>query len=106
MLGRIAAAIACALLPLAGPATPLHAQPMSGAEKTQKITEALQQKLAQQGFTDVDIMPGSFVVTAKDKDGEPIALLIDPHSTVVLAHPGQEQAQAPDSAGGDKFKWY
>lgn len=102
MFGRIAAAaIACALLPLAA-----HAQSVSGAEATQKLTEALHEKLAQQGFTEVEIVPGSFVVTAKDKDGEPIALLIGPHSTMVLAHPGQEQAQNPGNPAGDGFKWY
>jgi hypothetical protein len=36
--------------------------------------------LQDSGFTDIRIMPESFLVRAKDKDGNPVMMLINPDS--------------------------
>jgi hypothetical protein len=40
----------------------------------------IRQKLQSAGYSDVNIMPISFVVRAKDKQGDPVEILITPHS--------------------------
>lgn len=55
---------------------------MTGAALQQQVTQNLQQS----GFTDIKIMPDSFLVQAKDKSGNPITMMINPDSvTEVLA---------------------
>ena len=36
--------------------------------------------LQQSGFTDVKVMPDAFLVSAKDKSGDPVTMLINPNS--------------------------
>ena len=106
---RRAAIVLAALLPAQALAQTLpDKQPASNVEAAQKLTEALQSKLADQGFTEVQIIPGSFVVTARNKEGVPVAMVIGPHSTMVLVNPeqGPDQAQTPEPSGGDQFKWH
>jgi hypothetical protein len=50
----------------------------------QTLPEEVKQKLERQGFTDVQIAVGSYVVSAKTKDGDPIMALVGPHSMLVL----------------------
>jgi uncharacterized membrane protein len=40
-------------------------------QQTQAIQQQVQKNLQQAGFTDIHIMPSSFLVRAKDKDGNP-----------------------------------
>ena len=70
----------------------------------QRMATELHKKLAEQGFSEVKIVPGSFIVTAKDKDGEPVAMVIGPHSTMVFTQRNEEQAEVPPEL--DKPKWY
>ena len=70
---------------------------------TKKITEAIRQKLTEQGFTDVEVLPGSFVVTARDRDGDPVGMLIGPNSTTLITprregDPNQAQLPADNDA--------
>jgi hypothetical protein len=44
----------------------------------------IKQKLEKQGFTNVQVVPGSFIVSAKDKDGDPVNMLIGPNSMMVM----------------------
>jgi uncharacterized protein YpmB len=56
------------------------------------LPQQIKQKLESAGYSDVKIMPTSFVVQAKDKQGDPIEILITPHSIMeVTALSASEQ---------------
>jgi hypothetical protein len=60
---------------------------------TTQIEQQLHQDLSKAGYTDIKIMPGSFLVQAKDKQGNETEMMISPHSmTEVTA------MSAPDSS--------
>ncbi|MFY9655921.1 MAG: hypothetical protein WAK01_04925 [Methylocystis sp.] len=53
-------------------------------QNAQNLPQQLQQKLTAQGFTDVKVVPDSFLVSAKDKQGFPVTMLIGPESLTVF----------------------
>ena len=55
-------------------------QKQSNPAPRQKIMKNLQES----GFTDIRIMPESFLVRAKDKDGNPVMMLINPDSITAV----------------------
>jgi hypothetical protein len=76
--------------------------PVSGESLRQEIRNNLQQA----GFTDIKLMPDSFLVRAKDKSGNPIAMIINPDSITEVVAEGlapsgkaktSENAQAASS---------
>jgi hypothetical protein len=51
------------------------------------ISQKLRSDLAKAGFTDITIMPSSFLVRAKDSEGNPVMMVINPDSlTEVSEH--------------------
>lgn len=98
MFGRI---LTCTLLSI-GLVDAAFAQPMAPEAQTpeqiaQRVPQQIRDKLTEQGFTDVQVIPGSFLVSAKDKNGNPVRMLIGPNSTSVLTmgKGSDEQAQMP-----------
>jgi hypothetical protein len=68
---------------------------------TPKIAAKLSQSLTEAGFTDVHVMPESFLVRAKDRDGNPVMMVINPESmTAVTAMDGSSN-NALTSSGGN-----
>lgn len=53
-------------------------------QSNQSIPQEIAQKLKDQGFTNVQVVPGSILVSAKDQDGDPVRMFIDPNSMTVL----------------------
>src|SRR5262245_26670576 len=101
MFGRIAAlAIAAvALAPAAALAeTTIQGQPMpstpateagessttSPAKKAETIPQEIRDKLTAHGFTDVEVVPGSYLVIAKDEGGDPVMMLIAPNGIAIV----------------------
>jgi hypothetical protein len=101
--------------------TPTYAAPviadanaMKGADEMQhtNLRQQLQDKLSKAGFTDIKVMPSSFYVQAKDKKGDPVAMVIGPDSFTEVteipqsspAHPNaqssQNSAQSQPSTSG------
>jgi len=85
--------IACAILSTAIAQTALaqgaksSQQTTSGAGSSQTTTNLpheIQQKLQNDGFSDVKVVPSSFLVQAKDKNGDPVTMIIGPHSMTML----------------------
>jgi hypothetical protein len=75
---------------LAQNAAPNQQQAPQNAQSPQMIQQKVQKNLQEAGFTDIKIMPSSFLVRAKDKDGNPVMMVINPDSiTAVTAIPGQ-----------------
>ena len=92
MLARcvIAAAIACTLGAPAFAANSTSSTSTqapntnSSTSQTQNLPSEIRAKLQQDGFTNVKIVPGSFLVSAKDKNGDPVTMVIGPNSMMML----------------------
>lgn len=65
----------------------------------QTLPQKLKQKLTNQGFSDVQVMPGSYIISAKDKDGDPVTAIVGPHSMTVFTI--SSAADTTGSAGAD-----
>ena len=63
---------------------------ISSEQSTQQLPEKIKEKLQQFGLTDVKVLPRSFVVTGKDKNGDQVNMLIGPHAMIVLTESGEE----------------
>ena len=50
------------------------------AQPANHISQKLHNDLSKAGFTDIKIMPSSFLVRAKDSDGNPVMMVINPDS--------------------------
>jgi hypothetical protein len=50
----------------------------------QPIRQQVQNNLTQAGYTDIKIMPESFLVRAKDKSGNPVMMVINPDSITAI----------------------
>lgn len=78
-----------------------------------QMESQIRQKLASQGFDNIEILPASHLVSARDKEGNSFLLVIAPDSTTVLAmersaldndadSSGPSTAETPDKNSGDK----
>jgi hypothetical protein len=56
----------------------------SASQAAQNLPKEIRSKLEQDGFTNVNIVPGSFLVSAKDKNGDPVTMVIGPNSMMML----------------------
>jgi hypothetical protein len=81
----------------------------SKGQSTPQIAAQLRQTLADAGFTDIHVMPQSFLVRAKDKQGNPVMMVMNPDSvTAVTAIPSQPASgsngsgNTQSSASGNK----
>jgi hypothetical protein len=69
------------------------------AQTASNLPQEITQELKTDGYTNVEVAPGSYVVSAKDKHGNPVTMFIGPHSwTMVKAIDG---SQATGSAASD-----
>jgi hypothetical protein len=59
----------------------------------QSLPQNIRQTLKDDGYTNVNVVPGSYIVTAKNKRGYPVTMIIGPHSmTMLTAIPGQDSS--------------
>lgn len=56
------------------------------------MQETLKTDLSKAGFTDIQVMPSSFLVRAKDKNGHPIMMVINPDSVTEISNIGKPAA--------------
>jgi hypothetical protein len=68
--------------PAPGSAADQNAQP--GAQAPTHMTERLRDDLSKAGFIDIKIMPSSFLVRAKDSQGNPVMMVINPDSVTEM----------------------
>ncbi len=65
---------------------PSSAQTQAAQGATQQpLPQKIQQKLAAHGFTDIKVVPEGYIVTAKDKDGDPVTMVIGPNSIAMFS---------------------
>jgi hypothetical protein len=55
-----------------------------GGTQNQPIRQQVQNNLEQAGYTDIEIMPESFLVRAKDKNGNSVMMVINPDSVTAI----------------------
>ncbi len=72
-------------------------------QEMQHGPQKLREKLTQDGYTDVKIAPGSYVVSARDKDGHKVMMMIGPTSMTMMKVPDGDpsQAQIPGTGKDD-----
>lgn len=75
----------------------------SQGSSQQPLPQRIQQKLKSQGFTDVKVMPEGYIVSAKDKDGDPVTMIIGPNSiamfTVTPSSASSNQSSSNSASG-------
>jgi len=64
------------------------------------LTEQIRAKLAEDGYKDITILPTTYAVSATDKTGKPVLLLIGPQSSTILQ--GTENPSTAESPDSDK----
>jgi hypothetical protein len=57
-----------------------NGQNAANAKAPAHISQRLRSDLSKAGFTDIKIMPSSFLVRAKDSEGNPVMMVINPDS--------------------------
>lgn len=78
------------------PSNRASTQPGQAAAASQQIAQKLKESLAQGGFTDIQIMPKSFLVRAKDKAGNKVMMVVNPDSVTSVTAMG---SAVPGSSG-------
>ena len=106
MLSRLLIATAVTALTLtAGYAQTSKTSPSSSTasstqQNSQNIPQTIRQKLSSDGFTNIQVVPGSYLVSAKDKNGDPVMMVIGPHSMTIMAEvPGSSSSTTGSNAG-------
>jgi hypothetical protein len=66
----------------------------------QPIREQLQKNLQSAGFTDIKMMPSSFLVRAKDPNGNPVMMVINPDSVAAVVESPSAQHQGSTTGSG------
>ena len=61
---------------------------MSASDITQ-LRQKIKHDLEQDGFTNVHVVPDSFLVNAQNKQGQPVVMIINPHSVFSVTQVGK-----------------
>ncbi len=86
--------------PNASPAATNLQQPADQNSSTHGSLRAeVRDMLQKQGFSDIRVMPSSFIIRAKDKDGNPVVMNVSPDSITEIAEVGGS-AGSDESANG------
>jgi hypothetical protein len=85
------------------PGTDANDNPGMSDQEIEHGPQKLREKLAEDGYTDVKIAPGSYVVSAKDKNGNKVMMMIGPTSMTMMKIPDNDpsQAQVPGTDKGE-----
>jgi len=73
----------------------------ASASDTQTLQQRMLANLNQSGFSDVKVAPGSFYVSAKDQDGNPVSMFITPNSMAEITTIAMNNNQPSPSASTD-----
>jgi hypothetical protein len=69
----------------------------SQTQSRQPIRQQVQNDLSKAGYTDIKIMPESFLVRAKDKSGNQVMMVINPDSITAIT---EEKPHGSTTTGG------
>jgi hypothetical protein len=76
-----------------GATVPNADQQHNDVPSTQFVEDALRTRLARAGFSDIEMMPTSFLVRAKDANGNPVMLVLSPDSVTELKQGAPQNGQ-------------
>ena len=76
----------------------IEINPNQGTQQREEtaLPQELRQSLESAGFTDVELIPRSFLVRAKDQHGNPVMMVVNPHSIMTVT----ESKDQPDQTIG------
>jgi hypothetical protein len=77
--------------------TEMNPNPATASGAHMRVAQKLRADLGKAGFTDITIMPSSFIVRAKNSDGNPVMMVISPDSVTALTEEGQPSNSASNS---------
>ena len=78
----------------------MNGQNAMSAGRGMQISKTLKKDLDKAGFTDIKIMPESFLVQAKDSQGNPVVMMINPNSITALTEETQQTNSASNANHG------
>ncbi len=90
--------------PPAGTPAPSQQASASKNESAQAIQARLTQDLDKAGYTNVQVMPDSFLVRAKDKAGHPVMMVINPDSITAVTAMNQPNGSQSDTSSSSAKK--
>jgi hypothetical protein len=67
--------------------------PQTG-DPAQDVPQKIRDELTSQGFKNVKVVPGSFIVSARNKDDQPVMMLIGPGGMTVMTGKPDHDSQA------------
>ena len=76
-------------------------QQQGNNEGSQNLQQKIRRDLGQAGFSDIHVVPRSFVVSARDRDGNPVEMMITPNSITAMTS-GTPNRNGP-SEGGQNY---
>lgn len=76
--------------------------PTTTESNDQAMTEKIRAKLTEDGYKDITILPTTYAVSATDKTGKPVLLLIGPQSSTILEGTENPAPSTAESPNGDK----
>jgi hypothetical protein len=91
--GFAGSAVAAADTAPAGSTSSQNAAP--NAQAPAHLSQKLRNDLTKAGFTDITIMPSSFLVRAKDSQGNPMMMVINPDSLTEVTEQTKAHQEAP-----------
>jgi hypothetical protein len=77
--------------------TATNANPTATGAGGMHIAQKLRADLTKAGYTDINIIPSSFFVQAKNSDGNPVTMMISPDSVTALTEATQRSNSASNS---------
>jgi hypothetical protein len=77
-------------------------RPAVETDDAQNLPQKIRDKLTADGFKDVQVVPNSFIVSAKDKDGNPVMMLIGPNGMTVVKKSETGPPSGPPSTAEHK----
>jgi len=72
---------------------------MTSGQNRMHVRQQVKQDLQQAGFTNVQVMPESFLVRATDKHGRPVMMVINPDSITAVTEMGNGGQSGSASSG-------
>ncbi len=76
------------------------AQSPQAIDDAQNLPRKIHDDLVSRGFSDVRVVPQSFLISARDKTGQAIVMLVGPNSMTVLATPPPSDPDTAESNNG------
>ena len=74
----------------------------AASTQNQTIPQQLKDQLKQEGYTNVQVVPGSFLVSAKNKNGNPVEMVVGPRSITMVTMQKSGQSATTGSGQGNE----